>query len=151
MVNGEPPRGEYAGLSGGCALELREVPSAPMAPCKPAPASRVTVQVTGPERVPSVDPGGRRVAPPLSRRLSASPRVASRRRESRLGGMWVFLSSAAASVMVLLLSTLAVTQYGTRPEEPVLTPPASPAGEEIADSPRPERPPGLAAARSKGL
>lgn len=137
LAHGEPPRGEYAGFGEGCALEPEERPPAPVAPVKAAGPST--------DRVRSGDGGGRRVAPPLSRRLTAPPRALARRREPRLGGMWVFLSSAAASVMILLLSSLAVIQYGDRSEEPALTPPVLEPVEGMADSPVPGRPPGLAA------
>jgi len=156
LVNGEPPRGEYAGLGKGCALGLVDCPPAPEASCQSVAPSRTAVPdavvtANGPDRAGSVVSGGRRLAPPMSRRLSATPRAESRSRESRFGGMWVFLSSAAASVMLLLLSSLAVAQYGTRPEEPALTPPAIEPVEAVADTPPPERPPGLAATRPEGL
>ena len=57
----------------------------------------------------------------------------------------MFLSSAAVSVMILLLGTLAVTQYDEGAEEPRLLPPLpeSPGG--VAENPRAESATGLAA------
>jgi hypothetical protein len=57
----------------------------------------------------------------------------------------VFLSSAAASVMILLLSSLAVIQYGDRSKEPALTPPVMEPVEGMVDSSASGGAPGLAA------
>jgi hypothetical protein len=116
VVRTAPPRGDYAGLPVRATRRVAE-PSAEGNARQPAASATV------------VSCPARRAGPPRSRRLGPSSRSAPRRSDSRAGGVWVFLSSAAASVVLLLAASLAVTRLDYHQEEPRLTPPVPEAGD----------------------
>jgi len=89
--------------------------------------------------------GSRRVSPPLCRRSASDPEEAFGRRKPHFAGIWVVLSSAAASMVLLLLTSVGLSHYGQPTVKPGLATPASEPGESGGGAAPSPRPPGLVA------
>jgi hypothetical protein len=94
--------------------------------------------------VAATGPGERRAAPPYSRRESGDPEENYGLEKPRLDGVWVMLSSAAASALLLMLTALGLSRFGPRAEEPL--PPAIPDVSAKQPGPGDARPPSRLAA-----